>query len=74
MHEDAGMMGQFLVVPPGYVGIGDEMKLTERLIVYPNPIEAELNLKLPNEIKSFDLRIFDISGKVVWTEFNLTSR
>lgn len=67
MHEDDGMMGQFIVVPPGFVGVNENMKLSENLIVYPNPVDTELKIKLPNGTEQFDLRITDASGKVLIT-------
>lgn len=65
MHEDAGMMGQFIVVPPGYVGLNENMKLSEKLVVFPNPVETKLNIQLPAENEQFDLRITDASGRVL---------
>ncbi len=37
MHEDDGMMGQFLVVPAGFVGIYENFVLTQSIKVFPNP-------------------------------------
>lgn len=65
MHEDDGMMGQFIVVPPGFVGINEGMKLSEKLLIYPNPAELEITIQLPNGTEQFDLRITDASGKVL---------
>lgn len=71
MHEDDGMMGQFIVVPPGFVGVNENMKLSEKLVVFPNPVIAELTLKLPNGTEQFDLRITDASGKVLISKNNI---
>ncbi|MEY3437447.1 MAG: hypothetical protein RL265_32 [Bacteroidota bacterium] len=65
MHEDDGMMGQFIVVPPGFVGVNENMKLSEKLVVYPNPVENGLNFNMPEGIEEYDLRITDASGRVL---------
>jgi bilirubin oxidase len=64
MHEDDGMMGQFLVVPQNYTGINNSMQLTKSLKIYPNPTTDYFNFELPNNT-NFDLRIFDMTGKLV---------
>lgn len=64
MHEDDGMMGQFLVVPSGFTGIDDNYVLTQSIKVFPNPTSSFLQFELPgNELVSY--RITDMSGKVV---------
>ncbi len=65
MHEDAGMMGQFLVVPPGFVGLNENFNLSRKLEVYPNPTSDLLQLKLSDEMESFEYRITDASGRVL---------
>jgi aminopeptidase YwaD len=59
------MMGQFIVVPPGFVGVNENMKLSEKLVVYPNPVENGLNFNMPEGIEEYDLRITDASGRVL---------
>lgn len=65
MHEDAGMMGQFLVVPPGYTGLGDGLIKPAIISVYPNPAISDFTLQIPNESIPFDIRIFETGGNVV---------
>ena len=59
MHEDAGMMGQFLVVPPEFVGLNDNLVLADCVRVYPNPTTDIV-----------DIRIINNSGQVVYKQDN----
>lgn len=71
MHEDDGMMGQFLVVPSGFTGIDDNFVLTQSITVFPNPTSSFLQFELPeNELVSY--RITDMSGKVVQKQDNFS--
>ncbi len=65
MHEDAGMMGQFLVVPPEFVGIENHWMLSEQLSIFPNPSSDYIHLKLDELTSGAEFRILDVSGKVV---------
>jgi len=69
MHEDDGMMGQFLVVPSGFTGINDNFVLTQSIKVFPNPTTSFLQFELP-ENKLVSYRITDMSGKVVQKQDN----
>lgn len=73
MHEDDGMMGQFLVVPEGYVSIEDPLIPSLNFLVYPIPAIDELHLNLL-EIGSgnFDLKIFDSNGRSVLNQSNIS--
>lgn len=73
MHEDDGMMGQFLVVPSGFTGINENFIKTEKLSIYPNPTTATITFAAL-ESSPFDYRIFDVTGKLVMDENNLDSR
>lgn len=71
MHEDDGMMGQFLVVPSGFTGIDDNFVLTQSITVFPNPTSSFLQFELPeNELVSY--RITDMIGKVVQKQDNFS--
>lgn len=71
MHEDDGMMGQFMVVPAGFTGINDNFVLTQSIKVFPNPSSSFLQFELPeNELVSY--RITDMSGKVVQKQDNFS--
>ncbi|MES2780155.1 MAG: multicopper oxidase domain-containing protein [Bacteroidota bacterium] len=65
MHEDAGMMGQFMVVPEGFTGLSENLTLTEPITVYPNPTSDFVTLNLPDGNMLADVRIMDVQGKVV---------
>ena len=64
MHEDDGMMGQFLVVPQNYTGVNSNLELTKSLKIFPNPTSDYFTFELPNKTV-YDLRIFDITGKLI---------
>ena len=64
MHEDDGMMGQFLVVPKNFAGVNNNLELTKPLVIYPNPSNEYFILDMPQN-EAFDLRIFDMNGKLV---------
>lgn len=73
MHEDDGMMGQFLVVPPGFVGIDENFTLTKNIKVFPNPSADVVNIELPENNAAYDFRLIDLSGKVVISKNNMYS-
>jgi blue copper oxidase len=68
MHEDDGMMGQFIVKPASGVGI-KKFKLNDVMIkVYPNPVSDMMNIDI-NEIdqtQPLQLAIYDVLGKIVY--------
>jgi hypothetical protein len=68
MHEDAGMMGQFIVVPPEYVGLNENLVLTNRILVYPNPTTTELKYTLTKIDEIVDIRIINNIGQVVYKQ------
>lgn len=71
MHEDDGMMGQFLVVPSGFTGIDDNFVLTHNIKVFPNPTSSFLQFDL-TEKDAISYRITDMSGKVVQKQDNFS--
>ena len=71
MHEDDGMMGQFLVFPSGFTGIDENSVLTQNVKVFPNPTSSILQFELTeNQLVSY--RITDMSGKVVQKQDNIS--
>lgn len=72
MHEDDGMMGQFLVVPPEYLALNEHFVKTKALTIYPNPVEDVLHLVLPEKDKKYDLRILNNAGQVILKWNNVT--
>lgn len=73
MHEDAGMMGQFLVVPENYVGL-NTMKTIEQLRIYPNPVVEQLQLKMDDTTLPIELKIIDQNGRVLDTKKQMASQ
>lgn len=71
MHEDDGMMGQFLVVPAGFTGIDENFVLTQNIKVFPNPTFSFLQFDLP-ENDAISYRITDMSGRVVQKQDNFS--
>lgn len=66
MHEDDGMMGQFVVVPSA-VGIDEKLIDNELFSVYPNPATDNLNIKMKTSLKDrYILKIYDALGKNVY--------
>jgi bilirubin oxidase len=76
MHEEDGMMGQFLVVPRIAVGLNEVAALTKKLLLYPNPISTnEINIKLPEDnYAPLDIKIYDLTGKCVYVTKNTHQR
>ncbi len=72
MHEDAGMMGQFLVVPPEFVGLNPNMVLASSIHVFPNPTSDILSFKVENIENQVDIRIINNNGQVVFKKDNNT--
>jgi bilirubin oxidase len=62
MHEDDGMMGQFLVVP-STAGIA-ELQNQNNLLIYPNPANDFLNIVLADNSKT-SVAVFNSLGEKV---------
>jgi bilirubin oxidase len=64
MHEDDGMMGQFIVVPEASLDVNELGYSTEGFTIYPNPAVDKLQLKFneKNKIGSFNYQIFNVTG------------
>ena len=64
MHEDEGMMGQFLVVDPTSIG---EALNPVRPVVWPNPSSTgHLTVSLPIVDGPADLRLYDALGRTAF--------
>lgn len=65
MHEDEGMMGQFLVVDPTSIG---EALNPLRPVVWPNPsTDGHVVVSLPGSDGPMDLLLSDALGRTVFT-------
>ncbi len=70
MHEDDGMMGQFLV-GPAYAEGYKALAADKNIMVFPNPAANELNIKVLDATPGSPtkIRISDVLGRVVYTGF-----
>jgi hypothetical protein len=69
----AGTYGRGLwASPTAYSSIGVKDFLNQNdMIIYPNPTKTNLNLSI-NSIKSADVKIFDISGRLVYYKYDFS--
>ncbi len=67
MHEDDGMMGQFLVVPKDFSAKTRTYIHPLPNSIYPNPTDQEIHIQIPGKIENFDIRITDQLGKVMYS-------
>lgn len=72
LHEDEGMMGQFVVTDNGMVGINEESETIPEFSIFPNPAVNKINLTFPNQ-NALDasndiyyIRIFNSLGKTIY--------
>lgn len=69
-HEDAGLMGQFVVVDTLKATTGVEEStpnlIHDELHIAPNPADDELEITLPSQAQSSELRIMDMVGRIVY--------
>ncbi|PBQ32774.1 bilirubin oxidase [Sphingobacteriaceae bacterium] len=69
MHEDDGMMGQF-VVGTSAVGIRSYTKNINELLIYPNPASDKLNVVIKNfnNHSNASLKIYNMLGNIVYSQ------
>lgn len=67
MHEDDGMMGQFVVVPASPTEISEQDNLKDYLLIYPNPVKDKISFELPTTMQSnqYSYRIINSGGSVI---------
>lgn len=46
----------------------NEVETKDIISVYPNPVVEQLNIKLDEQLNNAEIRVFDISGRVVYEE------
>lgn len=66
-HEDEGMMGQFLVMPPENLGTNDAPVKPALFNAFPNPASDRMELRLDASLGMGDLSIVDGLGRTVLT-------
>jgi len=74
MHEDAGMMGQF-IVSPSAVGIAEMNSVKDDIMLYPNPASDKVQIRLTNisSFKLFKIIVYDQTGRFIFQSMNNTS-
>jgi len=74
MHEDDGMMGQFVVVPSNPTGISENELVNNHLLIYPNPVQDIMSFELPAKIQQnlYNFRIINSTGSVLSAGNTLT--
>jgi len=67
MHEDDGMMGQFIVVPSNTTGLIESKTADNQLKLFPNPVQETLKFELPDAIttQQYSYRILNSSGSEI---------
>ena len=72
LHEDEGMMGQFVVKNTGVIGINLETETIPEFSLFPNPASNKLNITFPNQNATdqsnevYYIRIFNSLGKTIY--------
>ena len=67
MHEDDGMMGQFLVMPATGTGISTTSYAGGKVSVYPNPGQGLYRVRLDEAVASATAVVYNETGMAVWT-------
>ena len=73
MHEDAGMMGQF-VVTENHMGLSKNGDLEDQFEIYPNPVlnTFSINSKNKDDLSPIQIKMYSVSGvKILDSELNL---
>lgn len=72
LHEDEGMMGQFVVKNSGVAGINEAEEVIPEFSLFPNPASNKLNITFQNRNASdvsnlvYYIRIFNSAGKTIY--------
>jgi blue copper oxidase len=68
MHEDDGMMGQFMV-SSNPAGINGRNIGNDDVLLYPNPAQRVLNVKIPDLNPSLPIyfKVFDLFGREIYS-------
>jgi bilirubin oxidase len=76
MHEDDGMMGQFIVVPEASTGLNDLKSKKEEINIFPNPVDDILSIEFSDGSvpKSYSYRIVDSMGITIEHSTDLNQR
>lgn len=73
MHEDGGMMGQFIVTDLS-TGVDENSISDLKIDVYPNPSNGELTIvNHESSTDNFHVLIYDITGSIIYENQNLVN-
>ena len=69
MHEDDGMMGQFVVMPPKTTGIKSLTLNDVTIKVYPVPAKDFVNIAISdmNDTQPLHVNVYDVLGKIMYS-------
>ena len=70
MHEDDGMMGQFLVVDSSSSGVNN-LQPNETINIYPNPVNDYLRITIDDVRLNNTIQIYDLLGRQICTDSTL---
>ncbi|HQK97883.1 MAG TPA: multicopper oxidase domain-containing protein, partial [Bacteroidia bacterium] len=66
MHEDDGMMGQFVVIPTS-VGVNEISSKNTNVKAYPNPATDNISISIPTSIQNYQLSVKNIVGQTIYS-------
>jgi bilirubin oxidase len=66
MHEDDGMMGQFVVMPTS-VGVNEISSQNTNVKAYPNPAKDNISIAIPTSIQNYQLSVKNIVGQTIYS-------
>ena len=52
------------------LGVNETASNKDVFVVYPNPSKGLLNIKFTNSNEVYDINVYDVSGKLVFTQAN----
>lgn len=69
MHEDDGMMGQF-IVKPNPTSTSEIMLNNSIINIYPNPAKNSLTVSINgnDSFTPFEIKVYDLIGKLIYSE------
>jgi bilirubin oxidase len=67
MHEDGGMMGQFVVMPNTSVGINKNALTNNEIKIYPNPASKKFYIELNNFVpeNKINMDVYNTTGELI---------
>ncbi len=67
LHEDEGMMGQFVVTSGSTTGIPEQQVIAKDFSLYPNPANNKLYFSFSDpSMEVYYIKIFNLSGKTMY--------